>query len=110
MCTRCSECAHLECAAFRREVSSAPTSHIPSTRLHAGNREAPLAFRAPTPAPVGPRVRVVYDDEDKLAVRRGDHDALLKRAAARCHMAGLDIWKCAHKYVAIDVDEDGYGK
>ena len=45
-----------------------------------------------------------YDGKMKAAVLRGAHDALLKRAAARCHMAGLDIWKCAHKYVAIDVD------
>ena len=62
-----------------------------------------LAWRTRNPSdePYGVR----YDDTMKEAVLRGDHDALLKRAVARCHMKGLDIWKCAHKYVALDVDK-----
>ena len=44
-----------------------------------------------------------YDDSTKEAVLRGDHDALLKRAMARCHMKGLDIWTYGYKFVALDV-------
>ena len=62
-----------------------------------------LAWRTRNPSDDHHYVR--YDDTMKEAVLRGDHDALLKRAVARCHMKGLDIWKCAHKYVALDVDK-----
>jgi hypothetical protein len=44
-----------------------------------------------------------YDNSTKEAVLRGEHDVLLKRAVARCHMAGLDIWGNAYKYVALEV-------
>ena len=44
-----------------------------------------------------------YDDAEVTAVLRGDHDELLKRAVARCHMKGLDIWKDGYKFVALKV-------
>ena len=42
-----------------------------------------------------------YEETVKAEVLRGDHDALLKKAAGRCFQSDLHVYKCTSQFVTI---------
>ena len=40
-----------------------------------------------------------YSEAAKAAVRRGDRDAFLKKAAGRCFQLDLNVYKCTYQFV-----------
>ena len=65
-----------------------------------GNRAPHTCWKAYTARyPTGATCRLRYTATVKEEVRRGDRDALLKKAAGRCFQLDLNVYKCTYQFV-----------